>query len=158
MAWAKVLLGHSTQTKISGTTLWKREPLDFMVQRNNGRPTEADTPTIRLGATPSGLTSAHLHHLPHFFTGRMPFLPPNQQCQSTEGKHYHHLHLNGRFTLNLGYSFASLVLLLFGKRTSWTITTNILTGQTSCLSTNQCCQITSKGIITKLLLPHLINY
>ena len=23
---------------------------------------------------------------PSFFTGRMPFLPPNQQCQSTEGK------------------------------------------------------------------------
>jgi len=22
---------------------------------------------------------------PLFFTGRMPFLPPNQQCQSTEG-------------------------------------------------------------------------
>jgi len=22
---------------------------------------------------------------PHFVTGRMPFLPPNQQCQSTEG-------------------------------------------------------------------------
>jgi len=22
-----------------------------------------------------------------FFTDRMPFLPPNQQCQSTEGKH-----------------------------------------------------------------------
>jgi len=21
-----------------------------------------------------------------FFTGRMPFLPPNQQCQNTEGK------------------------------------------------------------------------
>jgi len=46
--------------------------------------TEADTLTIRLGATPSGLTSAHLHH-PPFFTGRMPFLPPNQQCQRTEG-------------------------------------------------------------------------
>jgi len=27
-----------------------------------GRLTEADTLTIRLGATPSGLTSAHLHH------------------------------------------------------------------------------------------------
>jgi len=27
-----------------------------------GRLTEADTETIRLGATPSGLTSAHLHH------------------------------------------------------------------------------------------------
>jgi len=25
------------------------------------------------------------HH--SVFTGRMPFLPPNQQCQSTEGKH-----------------------------------------------------------------------
>jgi len=51
-----------------------------------GRLTEADTPTIRLGTTPAGLTSANLHHLPHFLTGRMPFLPPNQQCQSTEGK------------------------------------------------------------------------
>jgi len=49
------------------------------------RLTEADTLTIRLGATPSGLTSDHLHHPPIFFTGRMPFLPPNQQCQSTEG-------------------------------------------------------------------------
>ena len=29
-----------------------------------GRLTEADTPTIQLGATPYGLTSAHLHHLP----------------------------------------------------------------------------------------------
>ena len=48
-----------------------------------GRLTEADTQTIWLGATPSGLTSAHLHHR-HFFTGQMPFLPPNQQCQSTE--------------------------------------------------------------------------
>jgi len=28
-----------------------------------GRLTEADTQTIRLGATPSGLTSVHLHHL-----------------------------------------------------------------------------------------------
>jgi len=50
-----------------------------------GRLTEADTPTIHLGTTPSGLTTAHLHRLP-IFAGRMPFLPPNQQCQSTEGK------------------------------------------------------------------------
>jgi len=50
-----------------------------------GRLTEADTLTIRLGATPSRLTNAHLHHPPIFFAGRMPFLPPNQQCQSTEG-------------------------------------------------------------------------
>jgi len=32
-------------------------------------------------------TSAHLQHCPIFFMGWMPFLPPNQQCQSTEG-HY----------------------------------------------------------------------
>ena len=49
-----------------------------------GRLTVAETPTIRLGATPSGLTSAHLHH-PPFLTDRMPFLLPNQQCQNTEG-------------------------------------------------------------------------
>jgi len=57
----------------------RRELLDFMVQG------EADTPTIQLGATPSGLTSAHLHHPPIFFTGRMPFMLPNQQRESTEG-------------------------------------------------------------------------
>jgi len=34
-----------------------------------GRLTEADALTIRLGATPSGLTSAHLHHPPIFFYG-----------------------------------------------------------------------------------------
>jgi len=33
-----------------------------------GRLTEANTQTIQLGATPSGLTSDHLHH-PPFFTG-----------------------------------------------------------------------------------------
>jgi len=41
-----------------------------------GRLTAADILTVQLGATPSGLTSAHLHH-PPFFTGRMPFLPSN---------------------------------------------------------------------------------
>ena len=50
-----------------------------------GRLTEAVTLKIRLGGTPSGLSSAHLHHPPIFFTGWMPFLPPNQQRQSTEG-------------------------------------------------------------------------
>ena len=29
----------------------------------------------------------------HFFTGRMPFLQPNQQCQSTEGKISHSMDL-----------------------------------------------------------------
>jgi len=47
-----------------------------------GRLTEVDT--IRLGATPSGLISAHVYQT-QIFTGKMPFLPPNQQRQSTEG-------------------------------------------------------------------------
>jgi len=46
-----------------------------------GRFTEADKPTIRLDATPSGLTSAHLHH-PPFFTGQMPFLPPTNSVKA----------------------------------------------------------------------------
>jgi len=36
------------------------------------------TQTIRLGATPSGLTSAHLHHLPHIFY-RLDALPAAQR-------------------------------------------------------------------------------
>jgi len=42
-----------------------------------GRLTKADTPTIRLGATPSGLISAHLHHPPHIFY-RPDALPATQ--------------------------------------------------------------------------------
>ena len=63
-------------------------PENFWTLWCKGRLTEADTPSIRLGTTPSGLTCAHLHP-PHFFTGRMPFLPPSQQCQSTEGNRRH---------------------------------------------------------------------
>ena len=43
-----------------------------------GRLTEADTPTIQLGATPSGLTSAHLHHPPHFLQAGLDALPAAQ--------------------------------------------------------------------------------
>jgi len=69
-----------------------RDNLDEPVPEENfwtlwckGRLTEADTLTTRLGATPSGLTSAHLHHPHILFTSRMSFLLPNQQHQSTEG-------------------------------------------------------------------------
>jgi len=80
---------HHHTTTILRPFFWDHpgEPVpeaNFWTLWCKGRLTEADTPIIRLGATPSGLTSAHLHH-PRIFTGRMPFLPPNQQCQSTEG-------------------------------------------------------------------------
>jgi len=47
-----------------------------------GRLTEADTLTIRLGTTPSGLTIAHLHHPPIFY--RPDALPA---AQPTVSKH-----------------------------------------------------------------------
>ena len=47
-----------------------------------GRLTESNTPIIRLGTTPSGLTSAHLHHPPIFY--RPDALPA---AQPTASKH-----------------------------------------------------------------------
>jgi len=52
--------------------------------------TEADTPTVRLGATPSGLTSAHLHHPPIFY--RPDALPA---AQPTVSKHWRQLAHSG---------------------------------------------------------------
>jgi len=83
-----------THTHTHTTVLWpffQDHPGELVPEENfwtlwcKGRFTEADTPTIQLGTTPSGLTSAHLHHPPHIFTGWTPFLPPNQRRQSTEG-------------------------------------------------------------------------
>jgi len=42
-----------------------------------GRLTDTDTPTIRLGSTPSGLTSAHLHHPPFLQAGCPSCCPTN---------------------------------------------------------------------------------
>jgi len=85
----------STDTTTSRTTTVLRpfirdHPAEPVPEENfwtlwcNGRYTEADTLTIRLGATPSELTSAHLHHPPHIFY-RPDDLPAGQPCQSTEG-------------------------------------------------------------------------
>jgi len=47
-----------------------------------GRLTEADTPTIRLGATPSGLTSARLHHPPIFLQAGCPSCHPTNSIKA----------------------------------------------------------------------------
>jgi len=52
-------------------TLWCKETL-----------TEADTPTIQLGATPSGLTSAHLHHSPNFLRAGCPSCRPTNSVKA----------------------------------------------------------------------------
>jgi len=58
---------------------------NFWTSWCKGRLTEADTPTIQLGATPSGLTSAHLHHPPIFY--RPDALPATLP---TVSKHWRH--------------------------------------------------------------------
>jgi len=47
-----------------------------------GRLTEADTPTIWLGATSSGLTSAHLHQSPHFLQAGCPSCRPTNSVKA----------------------------------------------------------------------------
>jgi len=59
----------------------RRELLDFMVQGKINRGRHTDHPA----GCHSNRTNQCLPPPPPFFTGRMPFLPPNQQCQSTEG-------------------------------------------------------------------------
>ena len=70
----------------SGPTGWagaRRELLDFIVQGKINRGRHTDYPdgrhSIRTKQCPPPPS-------PIFCTGWMPFLPPNQQCQSTEGK------------------------------------------------------------------------
>jgi len=83
---------NDNRTTTIFTALFEDHPGEPVPEENfwtlwcKGRLTEADTPTIRLGATPSGLTSAHLHH-PQFFTGRMPFLPLNKVSKHWRQKH-----------------------------------------------------------------------
>jgi len=62
---------HTTTTVLQ--PFFRDHPGEPMPEENfwtlwcKGRLTEEETPIIRLGDTPSGLTSAHLHHPPHIF-------------------------------------------------------------------------------------------
>ena len=70
---------HPTKCQNHTTTVlrpfFRDHPVEIVPEENfwtlwcKGRLTQADTLTIQLGATPSGLTSAHLHHTPHIFYG-----------------------------------------------------------------------------------------
>ena len=66
-----------------------------------GRLTEADTPTIRLGTTPSGLSIAHLHHSPIFLQAGCPSCCPTNSVKALKAykaNAYAH-HFGGRFTI-----------------------------------------------------------
>jgi len=82
-------LSNSSITHHTTTVLWpffRDHPGEPVPEENfrtlwcKGRLTEADTPTIRLGTTPSGLTSAHLHHPAIFY--RLDALPATQPTVS----------------------------------------------------------------------------
>jgi len=78
------------------------------------------------------LQSNHYHqqiNTKSFFRGRMPFLSPNQQCQSTEGKISHSMDL---LTPN---SPGSLPTLSFATDSFWLRCRGL-----PCLSSALCCQ------------------
>ena len=62
----------------------RRELLDFMVQ---GKLTETDTATNQLGATLSGLTSAHLDHPPYFYVNGVWSLTMNPWMNRSISQH-----------------------------------------------------------------------
>ena len=73
------------------TILWpffRNHPGEPVPEKNfwtlwcKGRLTDADTLTIRLGATPSGLTSAHFHHPPYFLQAGCPSCRPTNSVKA----------------------------------------------------------------------------
>ena len=80
----------------------RRELMDLWCK---GRLTEADTPTIRLGATPSGLTSDHLHHAPYFY--RPDALSATQTTASKHWRQNPHPRLLSKFCSALSSSYNS---------------------------------------------------
>jgi len=61
---------------------WVFPPPVFWIFMEQGKIMEAEVPTVRVGAIPTGLTAPPLPQPP-----RLPFLPPNQQRHSTESIH-----------------------------------------------------------------------
>jgi len=59
---------------------------NFWTSWCKGRLTEADTPTIQLGATPSGLTSVHLNHPPYFLQAGCPSCHPTNSVKALQAK------------------------------------------------------------------------
>ena len=67
---------HTHTQPCYGPFLWPVREENFWTLWSKGRLTEADTLTIRLRATPSGLTSAHLHHPPIILRAGCPSCRP----------------------------------------------------------------------------------
>ena len=74
------------------TVLFRDHPGETVPEENfwtlwcKGRLTKADTQTSLLGATPSGLTSAHLHHPPIFLQVGCPSCRPTNSVKALKAK------------------------------------------------------------------------
>jgi len=81
---------HTTTTVLR--PFFRDHPGELVPEENfwtswcKGRLTEADTLPIRLGATPSGLTSANLHHPPIFLQAGCPSCHPTASKYLRQGQ------------------------------------------------------------------------
>jgi len=87
-----LLLHHHHNTTTVLRPFFRDHPGEPVPEENfwtlwcNGRLTEAETPTIWLGATTSGLTSAHLHHPPIFYgPDALPAAQPTVGVKALKG-------------------------------------------------------------------------
>jgi len=98
----------------------RRELLDFMVQgmiytgRHTNHPDGCHSiQTNQCPPTPTPHFLKGQHLITQLFTGRMPFLPPNQQCQSTEGNLFG---IRYKFLTYVSFSCAFSTLTLLVRR------------------------------------------
>ena len=80
---------HSFNGPFSGTSRVSRyqkgKPIWILLKQETVNGTGISWAICKSASRSRQITTPVLHHS-KFFTGRMPFLPPNQQRQSTEGK------------------------------------------------------------------------
>ena len=109
-----------------------------------GRLTEADTQTIWLGATPSGLTSAHLHHPPFYRPDALPAAQPTvskhwRKATKVERNDTVNKHRRKKTELNLSKKYTKYLATVSIKRTLKIVKSVIqIAVVNSALSTTEC--------------------
>jgi len=82
---------HLFNGPLSGTTQWagtrKVKPIWILLKQETVSGSGISLATCKSAPRSRQITMPAAHRSV-FFTGRMPFLPPNQQCQSAERKLY----------------------------------------------------------------------
>jgi len=93
---------HQTTTTTVIRPFFRDHPGEPVPEENfwtlwcKGRLSEAGTQTIRLGDTPSGLTSARLHHQPIFLQAGCPSCRPTKSVNALKAICYLQIRINTR--------------------------------------------------------------